>query len=65
MSTVAFPKPEPWLTKAELACELKASERWIEKMAHKGLPSHRWSRQMKRYKLSEVENWLSQREEKG
>lgn len=48
---------EPWLTKAELAAELRCSRRTIERIR---LPAMRVGGQ-NRYRMSEVEDYLRRR----
>lgn len=51
---------EPWLTKAQLADRLDVSPRWIDYRRSEGLPAHKWGG-IVRFRVSEVEAWLSER----
>ena len=50
-------RPEPWVTKRELAAHLHVALRWIESQHHNGLPHVRRGGVV-RYRISEVEAWL-------
>lgn len=52
--------PEQWVTKQQLADHLQVTRRWIEYQQHLGLPYLRLGA-INRYRLSEVEAWLRQR----
>jgi hypothetical protein len=51
---------ERWLTKEQLAKRLDVSVRWIDYRRVEGLPCHKWGGVV-RFRLSEVEAWLSER----
>ena len=57
----AIPAPERWLTKRELASQLRCSTRTVERLR---LPAMRVGGQ-NRYQLSEVEAHLRGRERRG
>jgi phage terminase Nu1 subunit (DNA packaging protein) len=52
-----YRRPEPWVTKRQLAEHLKVTVRWIETQHHLGLPYVRRGGVV-RYRISEVEAWL-------
>jgi excisionase family DNA binding protein len=52
---------EPWLNKQQLADYLGFSTRWVELKVREGMPSHRWGNRL-RFRVSEVEAWLEERE---
>jgi predicted DNA-binding transcriptional regulator AlpA len=52
---------EPWLSKRQLAHHLGFSTRWVELKVREGMPSHRWANRL-RFRVSEVEAWLEERE---
>lgn len=52
-----YPRPEPWVTKRQLAEHLKVTSRWIEMQHHHGLPCIRRG-SVVRYRISEVDAWL-------
>ncbi len=52
-----YEKPEPWVTKRQLAEHLHVAIRWIEMQQHHGLPHVRRGGVL-RYRISEVEAWL-------
>lgn len=59
---IAFPSRrahDPWVTKRQLAAYLGYSTRWIELRARDGLPS-RMMGSRRRYRISEVERWMTQ-----
>lgn len=62
MSVTALNAPgaEPWLTTAQLADRLQVSARWIAYKRKEGMPFHKWGGVV-RFRLSEVEGWLSER----
>jgi|tagenome__1003787_1003787.scaffolds.fasta_scaffold20985752_2 hypothetical protein len=51
---------EPWLTKTQLAHRLAVSRRWIDYRRTEGMPCHKWGG-IVRFRVSEVEAWLSER----
>ena len=51
---------EPWVSKAQLAAYLGRSKRWVELMAHEGLPSRKIGGR-RAYRLSEVDAWVAER----
>lgn len=53
--------PEPWIKKRQLAAHLDVSERWIELRMREGLPCNRLSRGAVRFRIADVEAWLSER----
>lgn len=50
---------EPYVTIREVAAHLGMSVSWVEKAVVRGLPSHKLGR-ARRFRLSEVEQWLAQ-----
>lgn len=52
-----YGRPEPWVTKRQLAEHLHVAIRWIEGQHHHGLPHVRRGGVV-RYRISEVEAWL-------
>ena len=50
---------EPWWNKAQVASHYGRSTRWVELMAHKGLPS-RMIGGRRAYRLSDVDVWLAE-----
>ena len=51
---------EPWVSKEQVANYLGRSKRWVELMAHEGLPS-RMIGGRRAYRLSEVDAWIAER----
>ncbi|MGO9448230.1 MAG: hypothetical protein ACLP04_06190 [Solirubrobacteraceae bacterium] len=49
---------EPWMTKQQLANHLSMSVRWIEMRVREGMPVMHFGNRA-RFKLSQVENWIS------
>jgi predicted DNA-binding transcriptional regulator AlpA len=52
---------EPWLTKKQLSAVLGFGTRWIEYRVRDGMPSRRIGGRCM-FRLSEVEEWLKERE---
>jgi hypothetical protein len=50
-------RPEPWVTKRQLAKHLQVTPRWIEMQQRLGLPRLQ-TPGLNRYRISEVEAWL-------
>lgn len=58
------PGTEPAITAAQLSKDLGMSPRWIAYRVEEGMPSHKYGRS-RRFKLSEVQRWLDDRERTG
>jgi hypothetical protein len=56
-TVIQFPR-EPWVTKKQLAEHLGYSVRWIEMRVASGMPRAAFPGPM-RFKISQVENWLT------
>lgn len=56
--------PEPWLSTDDLSAITKVSPKTIRDWAHQGCPHIRVSKGAHRFRLSEVEFWLSNRRPK-
>lgn len=54
-------RPEPWLSKRDLAAHLGFSVRWIEYRVADGMPYKRIGGRL-RFQLTSVEAWLDQHE---
>lgn len=52
---------EAWLTRTELARLYGVSERTVARWIVEGCPSQTWGARFRRFRLSEVERWLTQR----
>lgn len=50
-----------YVTKRELAEKLRVSSSMIDRWQKEGMPVHRWSKQIRRYRVVEVERWLARR----
>ena len=64
MNVVPFAVPrtsEPWLNKAQLANRLGYSARWVNLRMRDGMPHHKWTGGHVRFRASEVEGWLAER----
>jgi predicted DNA-binding transcriptional regulator AlpA len=57
----APPVSESWLSKAQLAHRLGYSARWVNLRMAEGMPHHKWTGGHVRFRASEVEAWLAER----
>ena len=60
-ASVALQYVEPWFTKRQLAVHLGFSTRWVELRLREGMPS-RLMGGCRRFRLSEVEEWIDARQ---
>jgi excisionase family DNA binding protein len=56
------PEPEPYLTRRELAGRLHIGLTKLDELVKDGMPSHTWGMRIRRFRYSECERWLRQRE---
>ena len=56
--------PDRYLTAAELAHHLSVCTRTIRRWVREGCPSHPWGSRLRRFRLAEVEAWLTERQER-
>lgn len=53
---------EVYLTRRQVAERLGIGLTTLDKYVKAGMPSHQWGLRVRRFKFSEVERWLRQRE---
>ncbi len=56
-ATVPGERPEPYLTRRQLAEILGTSTDTVDRMRQRGMPSTTWSARSVRFRFSEVEAW--------
>ena len=56
--------PEPYLTAARLASILAVSPKTIGRWVNEGMPSETWGLRARRFQLSRVREWLTEREQR-
>lgn len=57
-----YTAPEPWVTKTEVADHLNCSTRHVERLTRSGAIPSRMIGGLRRYRLSEVDNWAAAQE---
>lgn len=54
--------PEPYVTRAQLATRLGVSVRTVDRLVADGAPSEQWGLRARRFRVSEVTEWVRSRE---
>lgn len=55
-------EPEVYLTRRQLAARLHIGLTKLDELVKAGMPSHTWGLRVRRFKFSECERWLRDRE---